>query len=132
MIKGIIFDFIGVLYSSGNFIEENISLLKDLKEDYQLSILSNGSSNSLCLLEDRGVRDFFKVVIFSDEIGFEKPQTESYEMILSKMTLRPEEVIFIDDRSENIEGASLLGINTVYYKDPHQLREDLISLGIKI
>jgi len=37
----------------------------------------------------------------------------------------PEEAIFVDDRSENIESAEALGIHAILYENPDQLVADL-------
>jgi FMN phosphatase YigB (HAD superfamily) len=45
---------------------------------------------------------------------------------------RPEESLFIDDREQNITPAAALGMRTILYKSPQQLRSDLKSHGIPL
>ena len=39
------------------------------------------------------------------------------------------ETVFIDDMSENLAGASQVGIQTIRFVDADQCRKDLMSLG---
>jgi FMN phosphatase YigB (HAD superfamily) len=48
---------------------------------------------------------------------------------LDRGTLGIEEAVFIDDMSENLDAASLLGIQTIQFINAAQCRQDLMSLG---
>lgn len=54
-----------------------------------------------------------------------KPDAEIYQIILNKYQLKPEECVFIDDRSENCRGAQEQGIHTICFKDFKQVTADL-------
>ena len=53
-------------------------------------------------------------------------------MILKRYNLNPKETIFIDDTKLNVDGASKLGIKAIFLEDSKKLRENLISLKVKI
>ncbi|MFI5131511.1 MAG: HAD-IA family hydrolase, partial [Chitinophagales bacterium] len=59
-----------------------------------------------------------------------KPFPEFYKLLLERYNLNPDEALFIDDSLRNIRGAEKLGIKTIHFKDPEQLRRELISLHI--
>lgn len=48
-------------------------------------------------------------VYFSHEVGMRKPNAEIYEMVIADQKIRPDEILFIDDRADNIEAAMKLG-----------------------
>lgn len=52
-------------------------------------------------------------IIISAEIGKIKPNIDFYQHILDKFKIDKAELLFLDDNTENIKGAALLGINTI-------------------
>jgi len=52
-------------------------------------------------------------LLISAEIHHIKPNSDFYEYILSKYSIKPEELLFIDDNEENVLGAKKLGINAI-------------------
>ena len=61
---------------------------------------------------------FFKGDAVSCYLGAVKPNRMFYQRALAKLALRPEQVLFIDDRPENVEAAREMGIGTVTYTNP--------------
>jgi len=57
--------------------------------------------------------------------GVRKPELKIYDIIVSKLSLNPNEILFIDDRIENILAANQIGINTIQYKDFNQFYSEL-------
>jgi HAD superfamily hydrolase (TIGR01509 family) len=74
----------------------------------------------------------FDSVEYSFEAGILKPDERSYRRILEKLKAKPEECVFIDDNPENLPPAEALGMKTILFKDPKQLRASLSALGIKL
>jgi putative hydrolase of the HAD superfamily len=62
------------------------------------------------LRETDGFLDHFDHVTFSYELGIVKPQREIYEDAVHGVGVAPDEALFLDDRSENIEGAREAGL----------------------
>ena len=93
--------------------------IKDLKKQgYKVLYLSNISEKLFneCYEE----LDFLEKMdggILSFEEKTKKPDKEIYERLIEKYNLNPSNCIFIDDRKENIEKASELGINTILFKN---------------
>lgn len=54
-----------------------------------------------------------------------KPEPEYYQKVLRGLALRPEEVMFIDDRRENIDAANALGMTGILFQNPEGLLETL-------
>lgn len=54
-------------------------------------------------------------IFVSYELGLLKPNKAIYQSVLEKLNAKPEEVIFIDDKRENVEAAKSLGINGIVF-----------------
>jgi len=59
------------------------------------------------------VGNTFEKLFVSSEIGLRKPDAKAFEFILKDISIKPHELLFFDDSTENIEGAKRLGIQTV-------------------
>ncbi len=57
----------------------------------------------------------FDKIYSSNLIGFKKPSVEYYRHILDDLNENPGNIIFYDDRQENIESSKSLGINAHLY-----------------
>lgn len=111
--------------------QERIELLKTVKQNYNIFLLSN--TNSIHISEFRnqiGERRYlefynmFDKVYYSHEIGFRKPNKEAFQIILNENNLNPQEVLFIDDSPQHIEGAKKLGLQTHHLQD----NEEIVNL----
>ena len=75
--------------------------------------------------------------IASFEVKCMKPFPEFYEVALKEArtqipSLKPEEILLIDDLEENIQGAREFGFETVHYKDTQSLVDHLIRLKLPV
>ncbi len=129
MIKAVIFDLSGVLINlegRGNFeiIEKNLQFAEGLKDRYKLGVLSNLSSEYAEKLKKERFYEIFDAISLSGETGFLKPDKNSYLSIIEKLAVCPEEAVFVDDSLENIKGAESLGMKTIFYRSPRDLKEE--------
>ena len=76
--------------------------------------------------ENLGV-DYLDDVLISAEIHKVKPNSDFYNHILDKFDLKPEELLFIDDNIDNIDGAKRLGINTIKVNKGTNLYSEIIK-----
>ncbi len=91
------------------------------------------ATNHVSYIKDYIKKTFNNVddIIISAEIGKIKPNRDFYEYILNKYHIKPEELLFLDDNINNIEGASILGINTIKVnKDTNIYKEILDKVTI--
>jgi len=92
-------------------------VVQQLSDKYALSILSNlGSAWADVLTQKFDFENTFKPIIFSGKVGCEKPNPEIYALLIAKSGLEAHEIIFIDDRLENLAVAHQLGMKTVHYQ----------------
>ena len=62
-------------------------------------------------------------VIASHEVGYRKPDSAIYRLAEQKFGLKPEDIIFIDDLLENVEGARGCGWNAILHQNPTETIE---------
>ena len=118
-----------------NFIEidgtrEIIESLR--KNGYKLGLLSVHSREWVDYCNQKfDFHKLFHSIVYSFEFGISKPDERSYKLILKKLKVCPNECLFIDDQEKNLIPAKKLGINVILFKTPHQLKNDILKLGIK-
>lgn len=111
--------------------EARLTLLKELKNQYHVIILSNTNSIHVrhinqVILPQAGaysLEPFVHRVYFSHELKMRKPDAEIYQHVLSAGSLQPEETVFLDDNGDNIVAAEKLGINIVHITHPDKVFE---------
>ena len=110
-----------------------LDLAKSLKNSgYVVGVLSNAEIAFRNHFFDNGYGEIFNPAIFSCDVGCLKPDHKIYQGLLNKLGLSGEEVIFIDDRLENIETLNLVGINGIHYTDYKLLLIKLKDYKVKI
>ena len=67
---------------------------------------------------------------FSHEIGHRKPFAEYFAHITADLDCAPEDIVFVDDSPENVEGAREFGMSAVRFADNESLLRQLSALGI--
>ena len=119
MIKAVIFDCFGVVLDimRGTKIEQTIELVKELKGEYKLGMLTNVPSRySLDQRFSPGELDeLFDVVVASGEVGWDKPAPEIYTMTAEKLAVHLDECLFIDDIPAFTAVAEMLGMKSFTY-----------------
>lgn len=109
-------------------------LVHELKENgYRLFLLSNAAYDQRKYWNEVPGSECFDGTLISCDVLHVKPEREIYECLLEKFSLRAEECVFIDDATNNAEGAFRCGITPiVFHGDALELRAKLASLGVKI
>lgn len=105
-------------------------LVEELREQQiPVALLSNVDERMSKLIRDFGLYAPFDPCLLSCDIGIEKPDPKIYEILLSKLNLPANQVVFIDDRPENIEAAKKIGLDAILFESEHQLRAELSKRG---
>ena len=100
-----------------------LAVLESLKKQYIVTAITNTNSLHAALNKSRGTYDCVDSIIISCDVGLAKPDVRIFQKILARYNLKPEECIFIDDRSENIIAAKTAGFHTIRYEGiPHMIR----------
>lgn len=101
--------------------------VRRLKEDgYRTGILSNLPKELVEYTRSHFDRlDDFEVAFFSSEFKMIKPDPELYDTVIGSLDVPAGEILFVDDRKENVDSASQLGIQSVLYESFEDLRDRL-------
>lgn len=90
-------------------------LFKTIKEKYNVKIII--ATNHISYVKEYIFNNFdnkyLDDIIISAEINEIKPNKDFYNYILNKHKIKPQELLFLDDKINNINGAKELGINTI-------------------
>ena len=112
--------------------ERTLAWMTALKaEGLKIGILTNMAPDFGRIHFCKSFADFIALsdamVISGDEKLF-KPQPEIYNLLQKRIALQPEELCFIDDIQENIDGAKACGWNAIRFVSNEQVAADLAQL----
>jgi putative hydrolase of the HAD superfamily len=110
--------------------DQTIELIRRLATtSNKLFVLSNMHLASIAHLEqEHDIWALFHGVVISSRINSIKPEIQIYRYLLDTYQLTPADTVFIDDRPENLEAASSLGIGTIRFFDSSQCERELSDL----
>jgi putative hydrolase of the HAD superfamily len=77
-----------------------------------------------------GLRRYFKVAFSSCYVGLRKPEPAIYLRTLDILGCKPERVLFIDDRQENVAGGAAAGMKAIQFTGADALRAALEDLRV--
>jgi len=97
----------------------------ELKGKYKIGLLSYVIDNFLDVVIGHDGVDLFDEIVLSYQIGVAKPDKLMYETIVKKLGVGYEECLFIDDQPRYCEGAEVLGIKTIVYKNNEEMKQKL-------
>jgi len=107
-------------------------VLRKLHEDYRIGLLTNtiqsGAVQIQRVLQKLSISSCFDVIVSSYDVGFEKPDERIFLKALEELGVSAGNTVMIgNDRNQDIEPATRLGIRTGYFSksfDPSYLRPD--------
>ena len=116
---------------------ERIEIIEQVKENYQILLLSNSNEIHYDLyVRDLQLRfgyrefaDLFHNAYFSFDLHLSKPDIEVYEFLIFQHDLDPVKALFIDDNPDNIKAAQQTGLQTYLLQKPERVR-DIFSNGL--
>ena len=90
-------------------------------EGFLLALLSNMPLElSRHVTESFPSLSTFEYLIYSCDYGSIKPELAIYRNCLELLQLAPQDILYLDDRAENVEAAASLGINSVLFDTVEQ------------
>lgn len=81
------------------------------EKGYGIYVLSNACNGFYNYFPRFREISYFDGVMVSSDVHMIKPEKRIYEHFLNTYHLKAEECLFIDDRTENVEGSQSVGIN---------------------
>lgn len=127
-------------FSKGQFIEfmfgesqpdwEMIQMIQEIKKNYRLYVAA--VSNESKELADYRIKFFdlkscMDCFFVSGFVYLQKPDPRIYQLALNVSQVKPEEVLYIDDRSELVEAAAELGIAGIQHSDIKATKAKILS-----
>jgi putative hydrolase of the HAD superfamily len=115
----------------GATIETTSALIPTLKRRTQVGCLSN--TNSIHwdhLLKAYDFMGHFDRRFASQLLGSAKPGREIYEKVIELLGARPNQVLFFDDKTENVATAQKLGWHARVYRNHEMFQSDLEAFGL--
>lgn len=99
--------------------KSRLELLVELRKRYKVYLLSNiyekawNYTLAEIMKNNYRVEDCFDQTFLSYELQLAKPDTKIFETVIRETGLLPQETLYLDDTSENIEAGKKLGFQSV-------------------
>lgn len=116
-------DYQSFLAGNGCTIPGASKLCRELSEDFELYILTNGVAfTQRRRFEDSGLLPYIKEIFVSEEIGFQKPAGEYFEAVLKRVPEQDKSRILMigDSLNSDILGGTGAGLLTCWYNPWHK------------
>ena len=101
--------------------EATVRVVKDLQTRYPLYLLSNNNPISMArtyaIFRENGIepKTAFKGEFISWEMQLMKPSQACYREVIRRIGLPAREILFVDDKANNVEAAREAGLQARYY-----------------
>ncbi|HEX6892556.1 MAG TPA: HAD family phosphatase [Chryseolinea sp.] len=114
-------------------VHETVEILKHFKDNptHRLFALTNWSAETFpWALNTFDFLHWFEGIVVSGIEKTRKPFPEFYHILFERYNIDPSRALFIDDNIKNIEGGKALGLKTIHFQSPQQLRMELRQGGL--
>jgi len=119
-----------LMFDNYRWLEGMEELLQKLKASgAPIHALSNYPSWYLAIEEKLELSRYLEWTFVSCKTGLRKPDAGAFLRPAEALKREPSELIFVDDRMKNVEGARDAGLHGLLFKDAETLESDLRRLG---
>jgi putative hydrolase of the HAD superfamily len=128
-------EFKAFMYAQSQPFPEMIELMRGLKTQYglQVAAVSNeGRELTVYRVQQFKLGTFIDFFISSCFVHYRKPDADLYRIALDIAQVRPEQVVYIDDRPMFVEVAQGLGIKGIIHTGLDATRKTLAGLGLSV
>ena len=100
-----------------------VDILKKMRGlGYKIGLISNCAADVPLMWKNTEFSHLFDATIFSASVGMKKPDPQIYKLAYEQLGVEPNECLYIGDGDSNeLSGASQLGMNAVMIRDPNEL-----------
>ena len=127
-------EFAAFLFAQSKVLPDSgLDVLKELAGggNYLLGALNNEARETNDYrFKKFGLRELFEVALSSCYLGMRKPEAAIYRLAIDVVGGKPERILFIDDRPENVDAAKAQGMATIRFQGAEALRRELVNLGV--
>ena len=117
----------------GGSVKDSVDVLEQLKAlgKYKLYALTNWSESTFpWALANFPFLHWFDGIVVSGVEKTRKPFPEIYQILFDRYQVDPQQALFIDDNIKNIEGGKKMGLHTIHFTSPDQMKQELNALRI--
>lgn len=114
-------------------LHETVEILKYFKSNasHRLYALTNWSAQTFpWALDNFEFLHWFEGIVVSGVEKTRKPFPEFYNILFERYGVDPATSLFIDDNIKNIEGARAVGLTTIHFQTPAQVKQELQRLQL--
>ncbi len=112
-----------------NLYPEVLDVLKQLRERFQLAVISNFDERLRLILQNLGISKYFAHLFISSELGADKPDSEIFRRALKLIHLNADEVLHVgDDPERDWKAAKQPGLLVFELDRPKNSLRDLLKL----
>jgi 2-haloacid dehalogenase len=119
----------------GGAIHDTVDILQSLKQSrrYKLYGATNWSAETFpWALENFKFLNWFDGIVVSGREKTRKPFPEFFDILITRYKIDPEQALFIDDNVKNIEGAKAVGLQTIHFTTPLELKTHLLKFDVEV
>lgn len=111
-IEGIEKEYLDTIKINDGFLD----FVSSVSKHYKIAIISNDSSRwSKYLREKFNINKYFDVISISGDLKIKKPDERIFQLTIEELGCTAEDCLYVDDREENLEAASKIGMNAVLF-----------------
>jgi len=128
-------EFTAFMFAQSKEYAETRAVLSDVARSgkyYVASINNEPKELNDYRIEAFGLRREFQAFFSSCYLNARKPEELIYRIALEVTQRPPENSVFVDDRTLNLENPRRLGMHVIHHQNAKQLREDLKAFGIEV
>ncbi|MEP6984131.1 MAG: HAD family phosphatase [Chloroflexota bacterium] len=128
-------EFKAFMYAQSQPIPDMLELMHRLKQQYHLEIaaVSNeGRELTVYRVQQFNLGTIIDFFISSCFVHYRKPDADMYRIALDIAQVRPEQVVYIDDRAMFVEVAQGLGIQGILHRGCESTQKGLEPFGLSL
>jgi putative hydrolase of the HAD superfamily len=126
-------EIVAFMFSQSEPFPESLDIARQLsrRPGLRLMTLNNESAElNLHRIAAFGLREIFSAFLSSCWLGVRKPQPVIFERALAIVQAKPERVVFVDDREQNLAPARAQGYETIHFTGAPELEKSLRGFGL--
>jgi putative hydrolase of the HAD superfamily len=126
-------EFKGFMYAQSQPFPEMIQLIRDVKKKYGLKVASVNNEGRELMTYRLGAFDLHSVIdyfVSSCYVHFRKPDADIWRVALDVSQVKPEQVLYVEDRPLFVQIARGLGINAVEHQNYEATKKIFADFGL--
>lgn len=109
-----------------------LEIVVELSKKHELTLLSDHAKEWVAYIREIHpfIDQVFSHIYFSCFYGMTKRDGAFFERVVHDLNAEPGQCLFIDDSERNIQVAASMGLDTIHFQNPTQLRSALERRGL--